>query len=304
MIYSKKNTLIVGWNKITETFLENRIHNPEDQIIVDLESQYLRKQKLTYKTNNHLKKIDNKINNVFYFFEKFDLDEVIKLSAICRKIDSNLFICSNLEAINKKQFIDLRNFENILHDKSHLNFFLFRLFDIFFSIIFITLLSPLFILIPFLIFINDGLPIFFNQKRSGINGNSFKMYKYRTMYNDTDKYKKSPLEKNDKRITKLGNFLRKTSLDELPQFFNVLKGDMSIVGPRPEMEFIVNEYNDFEKLRLKIKPGITGAWQVSPTRNLPIHYNVDYDIHQIINNSFIYNIKQILKTVFIAQRGF
>ncbi len=79
---------------------------------------------------------------------------------------------------------------------------------------------------------------------------------------------------------------------------------MSVVGPRPEMPFIVNEYNDFERLRLTIKPGITGAWQVSTTRNLPIHYNVDYDICQIINNSLLYNIKQIVKTVLWAQRGY
>ena len=123
------------------------------------------------------------------------------------------------------------------------------------------------------------------------------------MYKSVEKYDISPSKQYDKRITKIGNFLRKTSLDELPQFFNVLKGDMSIVGPRPEMPFIVEEYNEFERFRLKIKPGITGAWQVSPTRNSPIHYNVDYDIYQIINNSLRYNIKQILKTIIWAGKG-
>tara|TARA_Y100000389_G_C17066992_1_gene320081 strand:+ start:46 stop:420 length:375 start_codon:yes stop_codon:yes gene_type:complete len=123
------------------------------------------------------------------------------------------------------------------------------------------------------------------------------------MFNSVDKYGVSPSKNNDQRITRVGNILRKTSLDELPQFLNVLKGEMSIVGPRPEMPFIVENYNEFERFRLKIKPGITGAWQVSPTRNAPIHHNVDYDIYQIINNSLRYNIKQILKTLLWASKG-
>lgn len=304
MNYSKKNTLIIGWNKITENFLQARIHNPQEQIIVDLENKYQRNRELTYKKNDYLKKIDNKIVNIFYFFEEFDLDQTIKLSKLCRNINSGLYICSNIEGVHKKEFLDLKNFENIVNKPNSLNFFLFRIFDIIFSATFIALFSPIFILISILIFIQDGSPIFFKQERVGIDGKIFKIYKYRTMYNDSRKYKISPETINDSRITKFGNFLRKTSLDEIPQFINVLKGDMSVVGPRPEMPFIVNEYNDFERLRLTIKPGITGAWQVSTTRNLPIHYNVDYDIYQIINNSLLYNIKQIVKTVLWAQRGY
>lgn len=106
--------------------------------------------------------------------------------------------------------------------------------------------------------IDSKRPMIFIQERVGRNGKKFKMYKFKTMYVSTNPYEQKPNNGNDPKITPIGRILRKTSLDELPQFLNVLKGDMSLVGPRPEMEFIVNDYNEIHRERLKLRPGITG----------------------------------------------
>tara|TARA_B100001750_G_C15350334_1_gene516860 strand:- start:554 stop:925 length:372 start_codon:yes stop_codon:yes gene_type:complete len=120
------------------------------------------------------------------------------------------------------------------------------------------------------------------------------------MYNPVKKYAKSPSVNDDKRITKIGKIIREKKIDEIPQFINVLKGEMSIVGPRPEMKFIVDEYNEFELLRLKQIPGVTGEWQLSNCRNYPIHHNVDFDLNYLIKRSIINDMKIILKTLFFT----
>src|SRR3989344_5052776 len=122
-----------------------------------------------------------------------------------------------------------------------------------FPLLLITL--PLWIIIALLIKIDSSGKILLTQTRIGKNGMPFTIYKFRTMQEDTPLYQTAPLEKLDSRITKIGKILRKTSLDELPQLINVLKGDMSIVGPRPEMPFIVENYSSWQKRRLSVKPG-------------------------------------------------
>ena len=123
------------------------------------------------------------------------------------------------------------------------------------------------------------------------------------MYTDTPKYAITPENREDPRITKIGKFLRRTSLDELPQLFNVLTGDMSMVGPRPEMPFIVDTYSAIVKERLKVKPGITGMWQISADRAKQIHDNIDYDLYYIENFSPILDIVIMVRTVFMAIKG-
>jgi lipopolysaccharide/colanic/teichoic acid biosynthesis glycosyltransferase len=112
-----------------------------------------------------------------------------------------------------------------------------------------------------------------------------------------------PQSGRDPRITRVGHFLRLTSLDELPQVLNVLKGDMSFVGPRPEMTFIVETYDKWQQLRLKVKPGITGLWQISAERNLPIHENLDYDMYYLQERSLLLDVVIIFKTFFFIARG-
>lgn len=303
-MHSDKNTLIVGWNSITEKFLLNRLNNSTQYSIIDLESNYKKNVNFKYFSEKEIDKKSNQdIKHIFYFFENYNQTKLLKISNLCRKKNINLFIGSNKKAVKEKHFVDLRNISNIFLNTKIYRSTSLRIFDIIFSFIAIIILLPVFIIVSILIAIDDGFPILFSQKRVGLNDKFFLIYKFRSMYKNVNKYGTSPSKINDNRITKIGTFIRKTSIDEIPQFLNVLKGDMSIVGPRPEMPFIVKEYNAFEKLRLKIKPGITGAWQVSSTRNAPIHYNIDYDLYQIMNNSLRYNIKQILKTLIWASKG-
>ena len=149
-----------------------------------------------------------------------------------------------------------------------------------------------------------GSPIF-TQERVGRDGKCFKMYKFRTMHADADPYAVAPHGRGDSRITKYGHWLRATSIDELPQLVNVLKGEMSLVGPRPEMPFIAERYDDWQKRRLSVKPGITGMWQILGRKDLPMHENLQYDFYYIRNRSLGLDLSILLRTVgaVISRKG-
>lgn len=146
-------------------------------------------------------------------------------------------------------------------------------------------------------------PVFFTQERVGRDGEMFKCYKYRTMHTDAERYAVAPTASDDPRVTRAGRWLRKTSLDELPQLLNVLSGDMSMVGPRPEMSFIVQDYQEWQKRRLDVKPGITGLWQVIGRKNLPLHLNMQYDFYYIMNQSLLLDIEILIRTVPAVLKG-
>ena len=172
-----------------------------------------------------------------------------------------------------------------------------RITDIALSSIFLLIAMPFFIIIPFLIKIDSQGKVFIIQKRIGFKGKEFYIYKFRTMKKYVDLYKISPTNNFDSRITKFGRFLRRFSLDEIPQLYNVLKGEMSLVGPRPEMPFIVLKYSDNEKKRLSVKPGLTGLWQIKARKDIPLYKNLDYDFEYINNQSVLFDLKIILKTI-------
>jgi len=190
-------------------------------------------------------------------------------------------------------------------------FFLKRLFDVLGSIIGLIILSPLFLIVAYKIKKEDSEgPVFFSQQRVGKNGQLFRMFKFRSMCVDAEEKLVSLLEhneiegamfkmKDDPRITKIGKFIRKTSIDELPQLWNVLKGDMSLVGPRPPLVNEVEKYTEHEKQRLIVKPGCTGLWQVSGRNHVGFNEMVELDLKYIKNISFKQDIKIVLKTVFI-----
>ena len=177
-----------------------------------------------------------------------------------------------------------------------------RLFDIAFSILVLTTL-PVWPIIMLLVRATSHGPIFFKHKRIGQGGKPFDMYKFRTMYVDAPQYANTPKFSGDKRITPVGRWLRRLSVDELPQFWNVLKGDMSVVGPRPEMPQIVAKYTEMQRQRLAVKPGITGVWQISADRRNPIHENIDYDLYYIEKQSFFLDLMIILTTGVYGARG-
>jgi lipopolysaccharide/colanic/teichoic acid biosynthesis glycosyltransferase len=160
-------------------------------------------------------------------------------------------------------------------------------------------LWPIGLLIAVLIRLDDGGPVWFTQKRVGKDGRIFMLYKFRTMRPDADRYAVHP-NGDDPRITRIGRILRKLSLDELPQILNVLKGDMRLVGPRPEMPFIVERYGERERARLAVAPGITGLWQVSPHRNDPIHEHLEYDLAYIAHRGPILDLALIIATAGLA----
>ena len=171
------------------------------------------------------------------------------------------------------------------------------------GIILAILLSPVFLVVSAAVKLDSKGPVFFRQKRVGIDGGLFEIFKFRSMTTESDPYAVNPTGANDARVTKVGKFLRKTSLDELPQLFNVLKGDMSFVGPRPEMPFIVDSYSEIHRERLKALPGITGLWQLSGDREKAIHENMDYDLYYLKNRSFFLDVAILLETLLFAFRG-
>lgn len=162
---------------------------------------------------------------------------------------------------------------------------------------------PFFVLLAILIKIDSKGSVLFRQERVGLNGRRFRMFKFRTMQAEAPAYAYSPRESDDSRITQLGRFLRRTSLDELPQLLNVVLGDMSLVGPRPEMPFIVETYTERHFQRLQVQPGITGLWQLSGDRKYLIHENIEYDLYYIKHRNFFMDLAILLHTTIFAMRG-
>jgi exopolysaccharide biosynthesis polyprenyl glycosylphosphotransferase len=178
-----------------------------------------------------------------------------------------------------------------------------RLLDLSISSLAIVINLPIFLLLPIVIRLTSAGPAFFRQVRIGKDGQPFEMLKFRTMHRDAPKYQTSPRSTDDPRLTGVGRWLRRTSVDELPQLFNVLRGEMSIVGPRPEMPFIVERYDSFVRQRLNVKPGMTGLWQISHARDEDIHENVDYDLYYVENATITMDIVIVILTVFSVLRG-
>lgn len=188
-----------------------------------------------------------------------------------------------------------------------------RTFDILFSLSVLVLFLPVFLTIMlFVIFTSKGKPVY-SHERVSRGGKSFKCYKFRSMYPDADIRLQDLLQnnpalkkewetcrklKNDPRVTPFGSFLRKTSLDELPQFWNVLKGDLSVVGPRPVMKDEVVQYYGHKAHKiLSVRPGLTGIWQTSGRSNTSYENRIQMDEHYIDNQSFLLDVKLVAKTI-------
>lgn len=183
-----------------------------------------------------------------------------------------------------------------------------RAFDVAASLSGVILLLPVLIITAILIKVESKGPVLFTQERNGYKGRIFKMYKFRSMVPNAEQLLKS-LEsrneasghmfkiKNDPRVTRIGKIIRKTSIDELPQLFNVLKGDMSIVGPRPPIVKEVVKYDAWHTLRLSVKPGLTGLWQISGRSNVGFEEMARLDLKYIRERNFWNDIRIILKTI-------
>ena len=201
------------------------------------------------------------------------------------------------------------DFSEVLGNESILYSTTKRLIDIVGSLCGIILLSPLFLIVAILIKLEDPKgKVFFAQERNGRYPKTFKMYKFRSMVHNAEDLLKDLMDRNeqtgpvfkindDPRITKVGKVIRRTSIDELPQLFNVLKGDMSLVGPRPPIPHEVDQYNSYQMQRLAVKPGLTCIWQVSGRNNIGFDEWVEMDIEYIKTRNLWLDIKLIFKTV-------
>lgn len=199
--------------------------------------------------------------------------------------------------------------EEINQNRSYL--FIKRLMDIIGALCGLIFFSPIFIIVALLIKLEDPKgPVFFKQIRLGKNEEEFGMYKFRSMVTDAEERLKNLLQQNeasgamfkmkkDPRVTKIGKFIRKTSIDELPQLLNVLKGNMSLVGPRPPLLREVKEYTPYEKQRLLITPGCTGLWQVSGRSSIGFKEMVELDLIYIQKRSIFFDLKIIFRTFLV-----
>lgn len=185
-----------------------------------------------------------------------------------------------------------------------------RILDVIISIIGLILSLPIIIILVPILYFTQGSPILFSQIRIGLNGKKFKMYKFRTMKknaenlieNFTEKERKEYEEnfklKNDARVTKIGKALRETCIDEIPQFINILKGDMTLIGPRPIVEKEIEKYNNVDKQKLlKKKPGLLGYWQVYANENTTYERRKEMELYYVDNASFFFDIKIFFKSI-------
>jgi lipopolysaccharide/colanic/teichoic acid biosynthesis glycosyltransferase len=168
----------------------------------------------------------------------------------------------------------------------------------------LLMMMPFFPLICLLIRAISSGPAIFKHSRIGKDGKPFVMYKFRTMYRNVNEYQEAPISKDDPRVLPyIGKWLRRSSLDELPQLWNVIKGEMSMVGPRPEMPFIVETYEPWQRNRLKVLPGITGWWQISGRKDIPLKTHLEFDFYYIQNQSLLFDIIILLKTIPVVLFG-
>ncbi len=261
--------------------------------------------------------------NVDKVIKKFAIDEVVisqsgadikdlmRIIQYCDKEGVRLRMIPNYaELMTHKASIDdiggvpILSFHDIPLFKTH-NILIKRAFDVFFSLLFIVCSSPLMVLIALLIKMSSKGPVFYSQERLGIENKVFKIFKFRTMHIDAED-KTGPIwaKDGDARVTCIGRFLRKTSLDEIPQFFNALLGHMSVVGPRPERPYFVNKFKEYVPdymRRHMVKSGITGWAQVLGYRgNTNIEKRIQSDLYYIENWSLVFDIWIILLTPFLA----
>lgn len=192
--------------------------------------------------------------------------------------------------------------------------FVKRIIDIVCSLFGLVLLSPVFLVTAIAIRAEDGGPSIFIQNRNGIHGTVFRMYKFRSMCRDAEKIHQTLLEQNeldgpafkmkeDPRLTKIGKFIRRTSIDELPQLVNILKGEMSLVGPRPLPTYETEKCNAYQKQRMLVKPGLTCYWQCSGRNNIPFDEWIEMDLKYIREASIWTDFKILGKTIFIVMSG-
>ncbi len=247
--------------------------------------------------------IDRVITEVYITDPSLSYETILTLVNDCPKRDVEFKIATNVfpllsEVRGGLYLIDRIPSLNVRRSTTDIFYQLSKRFlDILAGSLLLVATLPLWAFIALLIKRDSLGPVFIIQERVGLNGTIFRMYKFRTMLAETPLYQEAPRNGQDTRITRVGQWLRKTSLDELPQLINILKGEMSLVGPRPEMPFIVEEYEPWQRKRLCVKPGLTGLWQILGRKDHPLTENLEYDFYYINNQSILLDLVILLKTI-------
>jgi len=337
MIYSlnlmTRRVLIIGSGEKAEKIIK-AIENEKNlgykiAGVIDDEGGYV----LNYPIHKGINKIEryinaSQINDVIIAKQESSISEIEKLiNYVQHKVQNTIYIPdisgiavsgTDIRYFFQEQTIAIEIKNNLSNPVTYITK---RIIDYLLSLIIFALIIPLMILISIIIKLSDKGPVIYSHKRIGKNANEFNCYKFRTMYIDADKRLKEILEKDpekkkewenywklkdDPRVTKIGNFLRKTSLDELPQIFNVLKGEMSLVGPRPVIQKELNEYyRENAEYYFKVPPGITGLWQVSGRSETSYDYRVSLDAWYVKNWNLWLDIIILIRTIkaVIKQEG-
>jgi exopolysaccharide biosynthesis polyprenyl glycosylphosphotransferase len=317
-----KNIIIIADDE-NESFIQNVFSHSElgyriSMLITDSQNlfdKYSSSIKVVKKTVSMSCLIKSQVvDEVFYCKNHFNSNEIKHIMNACKEVGVVFRLNSLLINTSTKpdEIHHLDNIPFITYQNKPSNELALTwkyVFDFSFSFVVIILWMPVFLLIGFMIKLTSKGPVIFKQKRVGLHGREFYIFKFRTMMADAEKMQASFMDqneangpvfkiKNDPRITRVGKFLRKTSLDELPQFFNVLKGDMSLVGPRPPVMKEVFQYKPWQLRRLSMRPGITCTWQIMPRRNsIPFEEWMKLDLQYIDNWSLQQDFLLTFKTV-------
>ncbi len=318
--YNIKYILLVGYSRAAEQYIDRIIANPEWGYVVRgiLDDSVpagtiYRGVKVVGRIDNlYVVLPENKLDEIAITLSLKDYDRLEELVALCEKSGVHTkFVPDYNSVIPTRPYTeDLYGLPvvNIRHVPltNTLNWVVKRLVDIIGALVAIILFSPVMLISAILIKASGDGPVIFTQERVGLHNKTFKMYKFRTMrVQDNKDEKKAWTVKDDPRVTKIGKFLRKTSLDEAPQFFNILKGDMSLIGPRPERPYFVDKYKEEiprYMVKHQVRPGLTGWAQVNGYRgDSSIRKRIDHDIYYIENWTLGFDIKILFLTFF---RGF
>ncbi len=248
------------------------------------------------------------VDEVLVADPELDVDVLMATVAGCRELPVHFnLVAGPLELLTGSMEIsglaDLPVVPLGRHDFSWWQAAIKRALDVVGSLVLLVLTAPVWLIIPPLIRRETGASAIFERVRIGRDGEPFTMLKFRTMRPDADPYAPSPTSDDDARVTPIGRWLRRYSLDELPQLINVLRGEMSLVGPRPEMPFIVEQYQPWQRLRLQVRPGLTGLWQILGRKDLPLVENIEYDFYYINNRSLLMDLVIILRTIPVVLLG-
>ncbi|OQA89881.1 MAG: UDP-glucose:undecaprenyl-phosphate glucose-1-phosphate transferase [Elusimicrobia bacterium ADurb.Bin231] len=298
------NVLVVGESSIADDIRKALRHRKKFEVYHSHSSD-----------SEHLKKMiqNNGINEVIYSMGEPGHGEIIRISNICDDLGVDFrFVPDVLEIMRGEividEFLEVPVFRFKATSLHGWNFFVKRVTDVLLSLLILSVAGIPLIIVSLLIKMEDGGSVFYKHKRRGYRGQDFDFIKFRTMVANADKILESIKHlserggpvfkmKDDPRITKIGKYLRKFSIDEMPQFINVLKGNMSIVGPRPQVIWEAEHYDDVAKKRLKVLPGITGLWQIKGRASVSYEEMIRLDIFYMEHWSLALDLKIILKTI-------